>query len=110
MLAARAGLEAHRATIEVIHMLGATDRQVARLFQRRIALDAGIGAAGGSLVAGVLIAFVARQVGALDSELLSGMQLGAGDVALMIALPFAFVALAVVAARLAVLAQMRRML
>ena len=52
MLAARAGLEAHRGTIEVIHMLGATDRQVARLFQRRIALDAGIGAAAGGLLAG----------------------------------------------------------
>jgi cell division transport system permease protein len=110
MLAARAGLEAHRATIEVIHMLGATDRQVARLFQRRIALDAGIGAVVGSVVAGGAIALVARQVGALDSELLSGMRLGMGDVAMLIALPFAFIALAVVAARLAVMAQMRRML
>ncbi len=110
MLAARAGLEAHRATIEVIHMLGATDRQVARLFQRRIALDAGIGAVVGSVVAGGAIALVARQVGALDSELLSGMRLGMGDVAILIALPFAFIALAVVAARLAVMAQMRRML
>ena len=33
-----------------------------------------------------------------------------GDLAMLIALPFGFVALAVVAARLAVLAQMRRML
>ena len=40
VLAARAGLETHRATIEVLHMLGSTDVQVARLFQRRLALDA----------------------------------------------------------------------
>ncbi|MFN3433658.1 MAG: permease, partial [Sphingomonas sp.] len=32
VLAARAGLETHRATIEVMHMLGSTDVQVARLF------------------------------------------------------------------------------
>ncbi|MEJ8631051.1 permease [Sphingomonas sp. I4] len=110
MLAARAGLEAHRATIEVIHMLGATDRQVARLFQRRIALDAGIGAVAGSVIAGGAILLIARQVGALESELLGGLQLGVADLGMLIALPFGFVALAVVAARLAVLRQMRRML
>ena len=36
-------LDTHRDTIEVIHMLGATDIQIARLFQRRIALDALLG-------------------------------------------------------------------
>ncbi len=110
MLAARAGLEAHRGTIEVIHMLGATDRQVARLFQRRIALDAGIGAGVGSVMAAVAIWIVARQVGALESQLLGGLTLGARDLAMLVALPLGFVALAVLAARLAVLAQMRRML
>lgn len=110
MLAARAGLEAHRGTIEVIHMLGATDRQVARLFQRRIALDAGIGAVAGSVIAGGAILLIARQLGALDSELLGDMRLGVGDMAMLVALPFGFVVLAVVAARLAVLRQMRRML
>jgi len=110
MLAARAGLEAHRGTIEVIHMLGATDRQVARLFQRRIALDAGIGAVAGSVIAGGAILLIARQVGALDSELLGGMRLGVADMGALIALPFGFVLLAVVAARHAVLRQMRRML
>lgn len=110
MLAARAGLEAHRGTIEVIHMLGATDRQVARLFQRRIALDAGIGAVAGSVIAGAAILLIARQVGALDSELLGGMRLGVADLGGLLALPFGFVLLAVVAARHAVLRQMRRML
>ena len=110
MLAARAGLEAHRGTIEVIHMLGATDRQVARLFQRRIALDAGIGAGVGRVMAAVASWSVARQVGALESQLLGGLTLGARDLAMLVALPLGFVALAVLAARLAVLAQMRRML
>jgi cell division transport system permease protein len=110
MLAARAGLEAHRGTIEVIHMLGATDRQVARLFQRRIALDAGIGAVAGSVFAVAAILLIARQVGALESQLLGGLRLGPADLAMLFALPFGFVALAVLAARLAVLGQMRRML
>ena len=39
LLTARAGLETHRDTIAILHMLGSTDVQVARLFQRRIALD-----------------------------------------------------------------------
>ena len=51
VLAARAGLETHRATIEVMHMLGSTDVQVARLFQRRIAIDAAIGGALGAIAA-----------------------------------------------------------
>ncbi|KAK0340184.1 hypothetical protein LTR94_031567, partial [Friedmanniomyces endolithicus] len=82
-------------------MLGATDRQVARLFQRRIALDAGIGAVAGSVVAAIAILIVARQVGALESQLLGGLKLAMGDLAMLIALPFGFVALAVLAARLA---------
>ena len=51
LLAARAGLETHRDTIEVLHMLGSTDVQVARLFQRRIALDTLIGGAIGAVAA-----------------------------------------------------------
>ena len=61
LLAARAGLDTHRDTIEVLHMLGSTDLQVARLFQRRIAFDAGIGGVGGGLVA--LAVWLARHAG-----------------------------------------------
>ena len=39
LLAARSGLDTHRDTIDVLHMLGSTDVQIARLFQRRIAFD-----------------------------------------------------------------------
>ena len=59
VLAARAGLETHRATIEVMHMLGSTDVQVARLFQRRIALDAAFG----GVVGGAARARGARVIG-----------------------------------------------
>ncbi|HMC90913.1 MAG TPA: cell division protein, partial [Allosphingosinicella sp.] len=57
VLAARAALDTHRPTIEVLHLMGATDVQVARLFQRRIALDALFGGLVG-LVAATLVLFL----------------------------------------------------
>src|SRR3546814_1046120 len=35
IMTARAALGTHYATIEMLHLIGATDRQIARLFQRR---------------------------------------------------------------------------
>lgn len=110
VLAARAGLEAHRATIEVMHMLGSTDLQVARLFQRRIALDTGIGGIVGTIVAVGVIALIGGQLTALGSELIGGITLGAADWILLAILPMGFVALAMAAARLAVTRALRRTL
>lgn len=102
VLAARAGLDAHRPTIEVMHMLGSTDVQVARLFQRRIARDAAIGGAIGGVAALGTVALVGSRAAGLGSELLGGATLGtSGWVALAI-LPFAFVGLAALAARFAI--------
>jgi cell division transport system permease protein len=107
VLAARAGLETHRATIEVMHMLGSTDVQVARLFQRRIAIDAAIGGTAGAVVALAVLAFVGTQLAALGSQLLGGITLSAGDWALLVLLPFGFVLLAMIAARQTVVAALR---
>ncbi|WP_066647813.1 MULTISPECIES: cell division protein FtsX [Sphingomonas] len=103
MLAARAGLDSHRATIEVLHMLGSTDAQVARLFQRRIAIDTLYGGLLGTALALATIIFVGSQVGALGSDLLGGIAFGVRDWLILIALPIGFALLATVAARLAVL-------
>lgn len=110
VLAARAGLETHRATIEVMHMLGSTDVQVARLFQRRIALDAALGSAAGGFAALAVLAFLATRIAAVGSQLLGGITLGVGDWALLMLLPLGFVALATLAARLTVVAALRRTL
>jgi cell division transport system permease protein len=110
VLAARAGLETHRATIEVMHMLGSTDVQVARLFQRRLAIDAAIGGGAGALVALGVAWLLGAQVQGLGSELLGGAALTTGDWVLLVALPLVFVALATLAARWAVLANLRRTL
>ena len=110
VLAARAGLETHRATIEVMHMLGSTDVQVARLFQRRIALDAAIGAAAGGAAALAVLAFLGTQLAALGSELLGGITLAATDWGLLVLLPVGFVVLATAAARLTIVGALRQAL
>lgn len=109
-LAVRSGLEVHRATIEVMHMLGSTDVQVARLFQRRIALDAILGGGAGGLLALGVLWLLGRQLGALGSELLGGATLQGGDWIVLLLLPPLFVLLATLAARRAVLADLKRSL
>jgi cell division transport system permease protein len=100
VLAARAGLDAHRQTIDVMHMLGSTDVQIARLFQRRIARVAAV----------AVVALVGSRAAALGSGLLGGAVLGpAGWIALLM-LPVAFVLLAALAARLAVVRALRNVL
>ena len=110
VLAARAGLETHRATIEVMHMMGATDVQVARLFQRRIAIDAGIGGALGTLAALLVTVAIGGRLAGLGSELIGGVTLTGGDWLLLVMLPLGFVVVAMLAARRAVLGALGRML
>ena len=110
VLAARAGLETHRATIEVMHMLGSTDVQVARLFQRRIALDAAMGGVAGGAAALAVLLFLGTRLAALGSELLGGIALAPADWAALGIVPIGFVALAMAAARVTVVASLRRSL
>ena len=110
VLAARAGLETHRATIEVMHMLGSTDVQVARLFQRRIAIDAAIGGVVGGLAAILVVAAIGARLAGLGSDLIGGVSLGIGDWLVLGLLPITFVLLAILAARYSVLGALRRTL
>lgn len=110
ILAARAGLETHRDTIEVLHMLGSTDIQVARLFQRRIALDTLFGGVLGTALACAMVVLVGLQLGTLGSDLLSGLTLDTHDWALLAMLPIAFALLATIAARVAVTAALSKIL
>lgn len=108
VLSARGALDTHRGTIDVVHGMGATDRQIASLFQRKIALDALAGAAlGGTAAALVLLALGAGSA-ALGGELGGRAPLGWADLVLLAAMPFAAVALATLVARLAVLGALRR--
>ncbi|MGN6622247.1 MAG: cell division protein FtsX [Sphingomonas sp.] len=103
VLAARAGLDTHSDTIDVMHMLGSTDVQVARLFQRRIARDTAIGGAIGTLGALAVVALVGNRLAGLGSALTDGAVLDPSAWAMLVALPIVFILLATLAARVAVL-------
>lgn len=110
VLAARSALNTHRATIDVMHLLGSTDVQIARLFQRRIALDALFGGVVG-LVCGLgVLVLIGRRIGELGSELLGTAALPAGSWLLLALLPLAGTGLAMLTARLTVLSALRRIL
>jgi cell division transport system permease protein len=110
VLAARAALDTHRATIEVLHLMGATDVQVARLFQRRIALDALFGGIVGLAAAALVLLVVGQRLGELGSELLGSAGLPTAHWLLLVALPMFGVVLAMLVARATILRALGRML
>jgi cell division transport system permease protein len=110
VLAARAALDTHRNTIEVLHLMGATDVQVARLFQRRIALDALFGGIVGLAAAALGLTVIGYRIGALGSELLGSAGLPLANWLILATLPFGGVALAMLVARLTILRALGRLL
>ncbi|HEX8620418.1 MAG TPA: FtsX-like permease family protein [Allosphingosinicella sp.] len=110
VLAARAALDTHRSTIEVLHLMGATDVQVARLFQRRIALDALFGGAVGFAAAALALLVIGRRIGALGSDLLGSANFTGTSWLALTALPVLGVGLAMLVARATILRALGRML
>lgn len=110
VLAARGALDTHRATIEIMHGIGATDEQVALLFQRKIALDAMVGALAGGAAAAVALLLIGGGGLALASDLTGRPPLGAGDFILLAMLPIAAVILATLVARFAVLSALHKVI
>jgi cell division transport system permease protein len=109
VLAARGALDTHRFTIEVMHGIGATDVQVTRLFQRKIAIDAFVGSIAGAIAAALVL--LALTAGAsFAGELTGGATLSALDLLILALLPLALTALATWVARTAVLAALRKAL
>ena len=109
-LAARSALGSNRETIEIVHLLGGTDRQIARLFQRSIAADAVIGGIVGLLLGLIALFVLGGRVAALGSGMVAGAGLGVVDWVVIGAIPVVGVVLAMVTARITVLAALRRML
>jgi cell division transport system permease protein len=90
--------------------MGATDVQVARLFQRRIALDALFGGLVGFILAGTVLIALGERVSALGSELLGSAAIPPQGWAVLVALPVFGVILAMLVARLTILRALGRML
>jgi cell division transport system permease protein len=109
-LAARSALGSNRDTIEIVHLLGGTDGQIARIFQRSIAADALIGGIVGLLLGLGAIFLLGRQFSALGSGMVAGGGLRVLDWIAIAAIPLAGVLIAMLTARVTVLAALRRML
>lgn len=109
-LAARSALGSNRETIEIVHLLGGTDQQIARVFQRSIAVDAALGGLAGLALGVAAMWLLGRQFAELGSGMVAGGSLGAGDWVLLFAIPVVGVVLAVLTARLTVLSALRRTL
>ena len=109
-LAARNALNANRDTIEIVHLLGGNDGQIARIFQRSVLIDAVIGGVFGFALGAVAIALLAAQFAALESGMVARAGLAAADWFMLAAIPLAMVGIALLTARMTVLGSLRRML
>lgn len=109
-LAARSALGSNRDTIEIVHLLGGTDGQIARIFQRSIAIDALVGGIVGLLLGLIAVFLLGRQFAALGSGMVAGGGLGVIDWATIGAIPLTGIVIALLTARITVLAALRRML
>ncbi|TMM45886.1 cell division protein [Qipengyuania marisflavi] len=109
-LAARNALGANRDTIEIVHLLGGNDDQIACIFQRSILLDAAAGGALGLLAGGAAVLVLGAQFALLDSGLVQGGGLGSGDWIILGSIPLFALVIAVYTARMTVLASLKKML
>jgi cell division transport system permease protein len=110
VLAVRSTLNTHRGTIEIMHMMGGTDLQAARLFQRRVALDALLGGVVGFVAAAAVILTLGGRFAAVEPGLLAGASFPwYGWVALAL-IPLAVMGLAMLMARWTVIAALKKML
>jgi cell division transport system permease protein len=109
-LAARSALGSNRDTIEIVHLLGGTDGQIARIFQRSIAADALVGGVVGLLLGLIAVFFLGRQFAALGSGMVAGGGLEIRDWVAIGAIPLVGIVIAMLTARVTVMAALRRML
>ena len=110
LLAARSALGANRDVIEIVHLLGGTDTQVARVFQRSIGYDAAGGGTVGLALAMVVILSLGRRFASLGAGLVDSGALVWSDWLLLALVPLLSTLLAMLTARLTVLHALRKML
>ena len=110
LLSVRTALGTHRNTIEIVHLLGGADQQIARVFQRSAGLDAAAGGLLGLIAGATAVWFLGQRFSGLGAGLVSSGALQTADWLLLALIPVAGVALAVITARITVLRTLRQML
>lgn len=103
LLAVRNALGVNRDTIEIVHLLGGTDAQIARIFQRSAGLDAAGGGAVGLGLGLAVVLFLGNRFAGLGAGLVASGALGPQDWMVLAAIPVAGVVLAMLTARIVVL-------
>ncbi|MXO96749.1 cell division protein [Erythrobacter aquimaris] len=109
-LAARNALGGNRDTIEIVHLLGGSDAQIASVFQRSILFDAIAGGLLGLVLGAGAMTLLANRFAALDSGMVAGGSLSAIDWVILATVPLFAVVIAVYTARMTVLASLRKLL
>ncbi|MFN0047351.1 MAG: cell division protein FtsX [Sphingorhabdus sp.] len=110
ILTVRSTLNTHRATIEIMHMMGGTDLQAARLFQRRVALDALLGGVVGFGAAAAVVLTLGGRIAAVEPGLLAGASLPVYGWAALAIIPLVVTGLAMLMARWTVVSALKKML
>ena len=110
VLSVRGALNTHRTTIEIMHMMGSTDLQAARLFQRRVALDALFGGMIGLLAAVLVLWLLGNQFSALEPGLLADAGMPLYGWVLLVLIPVGVAALAMLTARWTVLSALKKII
>jgi cell division transport system permease protein len=108
MLATRGAFDTHRSTVAVLHGIGATDRQLAGLFQGRMTRETLVGGVTGAIGGLLLILWLLSGLGPRWGMAAGGPLLTPGDIALLGLVPLLAGLLALVVARTTVLAALRR--
>lgn len=107
VLAARGALDTHRPTVEIMHGIGATDGQVTRLFERKIAIDAIAGAIAATIAAGVVLLSVGGGISATAADLAWTAPLSGADLLILALVPIGAIAIAVAVAHVTLLRALR---
>ncbi len=109
-LSARNAFAAARETVEIMHLLGASQRQIAAVFLRDVLREAAFGAVVGVLAGAGAVWLLGQQFAALDSGMVSGGGLMLFDWLAIAAIPLAGVLLALATARITIALALRDML
>ncbi len=109
-LATRSALSNNQDTVEIVHLLGGTDSQIAQIFQRSVGMDAMLGGAAGLGIGLIAVIILGSQFSALDSGMIGGGVLSWTDWLAIAMIPVLGVGIAVVTARITIGNALRQML
>lgn len=109
-LAARNAFAAARDTVEIMHLLGASQRQISAVFLRDVLREAAFGAMLGTGMGVAAVWLLGQQFAALESGMVSGGGLMPADWLVIAAIPLAGLLLALVTARITIALALKDML